>query len=113
MEQIKPPSIGTNEPQDPEAQLSQSTTEDSDAVMEALDDCLVQLQGVVDLVDTALGRLHGRVATGETRLTIVEHEVITADSGNERADEQLDSFAAFTIVNMMLLAFIFVRGWFS
>ncbi|KAI3687283.1 hypothetical protein L1987_80977 [Smallanthus sonchifolius] len=39
---IKQPSIGSTKPQhDPEAQLSQSTTEDSDAVMEALDDHLV------------------------------------------------------------------------
>ncbi|KAI3676480.1 hypothetical protein L1987_86089 [Smallanthus sonchifolius] len=97
MEQIDPPNIGSTKPQqDPETQLSQSTTEDSDVVMEALDDHLVQLQGVVNLTDTALRRLHRRVATGETRLTIVEHEVIAAEQRNERAGEQLDSFAALT-----------------
>ncbi|KAI3797670.1 hypothetical protein L1987_32931 [Smallanthus sonchifolius] len=109
-----PPSTKRSEPQqDPEAQLSESTNKDSDAVMEALDDRLVQLQGVVDLADSALGRLHGRVAVGETRLTAVEHEVITAEQWNEWADERLNSFAALTIVNTMLLAFVLFRGWFS
>ncbi|KAI3725340.1 hypothetical protein L1987_65126 [Smallanthus sonchifolius] len=71
VEQIRLPSIGMSEPQtDKEAQLSKSTTVDTDAVIEALDDRLVQLQGVVDLADSALGRLHGRVATGETSVWI-------------------------------------------
>ncbi|KAI3813067.1 hypothetical protein L1987_17783 [Smallanthus sonchifolius] len=82
-----PPSTDRSEPhQDPEAQLNESTNEDSDAVMEALDDRLVQLQRVVDLADSALRRLHGRVSVGETRLTAVEHEVIAAEQQNERAD---------------------------
>ncbi|KAI3754549.1 hypothetical protein L1987_54334 [Smallanthus sonchifolius] len=75
-EKIKPSTIGSTKPQqDPEAQLSQSTTQDSAAVMEALDDRLVQLQGVVDLTDTTLRRLHGRVVMGETRLTIQQFRV--------------------------------------
>ncbi|KAI3816679.1 hypothetical protein L1987_16382 [Smallanthus sonchifolius] len=85
--QVRPQEVGPTEPtippsterselqEGPKAQLSESTNEDSDAVMEALDDRLVQLQGVVDLVDSALGRLHGRVALGKTRLTAVELEV--------------------------------------
>ncbi|KAI3807874.1 hypothetical protein L1987_23810 [Smallanthus sonchifolius] len=109
-----PPNTERIEPQpDPEAQLSVSTNEDSDAVMEALDDHLVQLQGVVDLADSALGRLHGRVAVGETRLTAVEHEVIAVEQRNERAGERVDSFTALTIVNTMLLAYVLFRGWFS
>ncbi|KAI3825422.1 hypothetical protein L1987_06909 [Smallanthus sonchifolius] len=109
-----PPNTERSEPQpDPEAQLSESTNEDSDAVMEALDDRLVQLQGVVDLVDSALRRLHGRVAMGETQLIGVEHEVIVAEQRNERASERLDSFTAVTIVNTMLLAFVLFGGWFS
>ncbi|KAI3814405.1 hypothetical protein L1987_19160 [Smallanthus sonchifolius] len=75
-----PPSTERSEPQqDQEAQLSESTNEDSDVVMEALDDRLVQLQGVLDLADSTLGRLHGRVTVGETRLTTVEHEVIATE----------------------------------
>ncbi|KAI3825421.1 hypothetical protein L1987_06908 [Smallanthus sonchifolius] len=55
-----PPNTERSEPQpDQEAQLSESTNEDSDAVMEAQDYRLVQLQGVVDIVDSALGSLHG------------------------------------------------------
>ncbi|KAI3819701.1 hypothetical protein L1987_13549 [Smallanthus sonchifolius] len=109
-----PPSTERSEPhQDPKAQLSESTNEDSDDVMEALDDRLVQLQGIVDLAYLALGRLHGRVSMGQTRLTAIEHEVIAAGQRNERADERLNSFAALTIVNTMLLAFILFRGWFS
>ncbi|KAI3813919.1 hypothetical protein L1987_18654 [Smallanthus sonchifolius] len=76
--QVRPQEVGPNEltiptttersepQQDPEAQLSESTNEDSNAVMEALDDRVVQLQGVVDLADSVFGRLHGRVAVGET-----------------------------------------------
>ncbi|KAI3827814.1 hypothetical protein L1987_01899 [Smallanthus sonchifolius] len=109
-----PPSTERSEPlHDPEAQLSESTNEDSDAVMEALDDLLVQLQGVVDLANSALGRLHGRVAVGETRLIAVEHEVIATEQRNERAGEHLNSSAALTIMNTMLLAFFLFRGWFS
>ncbi|KAI3762613.1 hypothetical protein L1987_53050 [Smallanthus sonchifolius] len=44
------------------------------------------LQGVLDLADSALGRLHGRVNMGVTRLAAVEHEVIAAEQRNERAD---------------------------
>ncbi|KAI3825264.1 hypothetical protein L1987_06745 [Smallanthus sonchifolius] len=68
-----------------------------------------QLQGMVDLADLALWSLHGRVAVGETRLTAVEHEVIAAEQRNERVNERLDSFAALTIVNTMLLAFVLLE----
>ncbi|KAI3805379.1 hypothetical protein L1987_27713 [Smallanthus sonchifolius] len=55
-----PPNTERSEPQpDPGTQQSKDTSEDSDAVIEALDDHLVQLQGVVDLNDSTLGRLHG------------------------------------------------------
>ncbi|KAI3813945.1 hypothetical protein L1987_18680 [Smallanthus sonchifolius] len=37
---------------------SEDTSEDSDAIMEALDDRLVQLHGEVGLHDLAVGRLH-------------------------------------------------------
>ncbi|KAI3819487.1 hypothetical protein L1987_13326 [Smallanthus sonchifolius] len=69
--------------------------------------------GVVGLTNSALRRLHGRVVIGETRLTAVEHEVIAAEQRNEWAGERLDSFAALTIVNTMLLAFVLFRGWLS
>ncbi|KAI3825382.1 hypothetical protein L1987_06865 [Smallanthus sonchifolius] len=105
-----PPNTERSEPQpDLEAQLIKSTNEDSDVVMEALDDRLVQIQGVVDVADSALGRLHGRVAMGETRLTALEHEVIAAEQRNERVGEHLDSFGALTIVNTMLLAFVLLE----
>ncbi|KAI3784516.1 hypothetical protein L1987_43615 [Smallanthus sonchifolius] len=109
-----PPNIERSDPQpDPGAQQSEDTSEDSDAIIEALDDRLVQLQDVVDLNDSALGRRHGRVTVGETRLVAVEQEVIAAGQQDERAGERLDSFAALTIVNMMLLAFVLLRGWFT
>ncbi|KAI3784170.1 hypothetical protein L1987_43264 [Smallanthus sonchifolius] len=109
-----PPNTARSKPQpDPEAQLSESSNEGSDAVMEALDDRLVQIQGVVDLADSVLGRLHGRVAMGETRLTAVEHEVIAAEQRNERAGERMNLFATLTVVNTMLLVFVLLRGWFS
>ncbi|KAI3827754.1 hypothetical protein L1987_01837 [Smallanthus sonchifolius] len=92
---------------------SVDTSEDSEAIIEALDDRLVQLQGVVDLNDSALGRLHGRVTAGETRLTAVEQEAVAVGQRDAWNDEHLDSFAALTIVNMMLLAFVYFRGWFS
>ncbi|KAI3815753.1 hypothetical protein L1987_15434 [Smallanthus sonchifolius] len=92
---------------------SEDTSEDSDAIIEALDDRLVQLQDVVDLNDSALGRLHGRVTAGEIRLTAVEQEAVAARQRDARTSERLDSFAALTIVNMMLLAFVLLRGWFS
>ncbi|KAI3744831.1 hypothetical protein L1987_57924 [Smallanthus sonchifolius] len=54
-----PPRTKRSEPQpDLGAQQSKDTSEDSDAVIEALDNCLVQLQGVMDLNDSALGRLY-------------------------------------------------------
>ncbi|KAI3821439.1 hypothetical protein L1987_09007 [Smallanthus sonchifolius] len=113
-EHTRPPSFGMTEPQpDPEAQLSEDASEDSDAIREALDDRLVQLQGEVGLHDLAVGRLHERVTAGETGLAAVEHEVIAAGQRDERAGESLDSFAALTIVNTMLLAFFLFRGWFS
>ncbi|KAI3821198.1 hypothetical protein L1987_08757 [Smallanthus sonchifolius] len=106
-----PSSTERSEPQpDPGAQQSEDTSENSDAIIEALDDRLVQLQGVVDLNDSALGRLYRRVTMGETRLEVVEYEVIAAGQRDERADERLDSFAALTIVNTMLLAFVLLRG---
>ncbi|KAI3776194.1 hypothetical protein L1987_40325 [Smallanthus sonchifolius] len=72
-EQIIPPNTVMNEPQpDPGAQQSEDTSEDSDAIIEALDDRLVQLPGVVGLHGSALGRLHERVTAGETRLAAVE-----------------------------------------
>ncbi|KAI3816243.1 hypothetical protein L1987_15936 [Smallanthus sonchifolius] len=113
VEQIRPPIIGMSKPQqDPGAQLSEDTSEDSDAIIEAPDDRLVQLQGIVDLNDSALGRLHGRVTPGETQLAVVEQGVIAAGQRDARADERLDSFVALTIVNTMLLAFVLFRGWF-
>ncbi|KAI3744763.1 hypothetical protein L1987_57854 [Smallanthus sonchifolius] len=96
-----------------EKDTSEDTSEDSDAIIEALDDRLVQLQGVVDLNVSALGRLHGRVTMGETWLEAVEHEVVAAGQRDERAGERLDSFAALTIVNTMLLTFVLLRGWFT
>ncbi|KAI3774252.1 hypothetical protein L1987_48800 [Smallanthus sonchifolius] len=49
-----PPRNEKREPQpDPGAQQSEDTSEDSDAIIEALDDRLVLLQGVVDLNDSA------------------------------------------------------------
>ncbi|KAI3825652.1 hypothetical protein L1987_07183 [Smallanthus sonchifolius] len=108
-----PPSTERSETQpDLGAQQSEDTSEDSDAIIEAVDDRLVQLQGMVDLNDSALGRLHGRVTTGETLLTVVEQEAVAAGQREARIGERLDSFAALTIVNTMLLAFVLFRGWF-
>ncbi|KAI3786533.1 hypothetical protein L1987_40283 [Smallanthus sonchifolius] len=50
----------------PGAQQSEDTSEDSDAIIEALDDCLVRIYDEVGLNGSALGRLHGRVVAGET-----------------------------------------------
>ncbi|KAI3773873.1 hypothetical protein L1987_48412 [Smallanthus sonchifolius] len=44
-------------------QQSKDTNEDSDAILEALDDLLVQLQAEVGLNGLALVRLHGQVTT--------------------------------------------------
>ncbi|KAI3762699.1 hypothetical protein L1987_53140 [Smallanthus sonchifolius] len=80
MEDSRPPSIVTSESQqDPEAQLNKNSSEDLNAVMEALDDRLVQLQGVVDLADSDLGSLHGQVTMGKTRMAAAEHEVIASE----------------------------------
>ncbi|KAI3819680.1 hypothetical protein L1987_13527 [Smallanthus sonchifolius] len=76
-----PPSTERSKPQpDPGAQQSEDTSEDSDAIIEALDDRLVQLQDVVDLNDSELGKLHGRVTAGETRLTAVEQGALQRES---------------------------------
>ncbi|KAI3775932.1 hypothetical protein L1987_45692 [Smallanthus sonchifolius] len=42
-----------------------------------------------------------------------QHEVIAAGQRDERADERLDSFAALTIFNTMMLAFVLPRGCFT
>ncbi|KAI3786534.1 hypothetical protein L1987_40284 [Smallanthus sonchifolius] len=86
-------------------QQSEDTSEDSDAIIEALDDHLVRLQGEVGLNGSTLGSLHGRVTIGETRLAAVEQEVVAAGPQDAWTNERLDSFAALTIVNTMLLAF--------
>ncbi|KAI3814075.1 hypothetical protein L1987_18820 [Smallanthus sonchifolius] len=75
-----PPSTERSEPPqpDPGAQQSEDTGEDSDAIMEALDDRLAQIQGEVGLHDLSVGRLHGRVTAGKTRLAAVEQGVTVA-----------------------------------
>ncbi|KAI3773897.1 hypothetical protein L1987_48436 [Smallanthus sonchifolius] len=114
IEHTRPPSPEMSEPQlYPEEQLSKDASEDSDAIIEALDDYLVQLQSEVGLHDLALGRLHGRVTVGETRLTAVEKGAVPTGQRDAWTGERLDSFAALTIINTMLLAFILFRGWFS
>ncbi|KAI3797633.1 hypothetical protein L1987_32893 [Smallanthus sonchifolius] len=111
IEQTRPTSPRMSKPQpDPEAQLSEDASKDSDAIIEALDDRLVQLQGVVDLNDSALKRLHGRVTIGETRLTAAWKGAFAVGQRDARTGERLDSFAALTIVNTMLLAFFLIRG---
>ncbi|KAI3825269.1 hypothetical protein L1987_06750 [Smallanthus sonchifolius] len=112
--EIIPPNTEMSEAQpDPRTQQSNDTSEESDAIMEALYGRLVGLQGEVGLNDLALGRLHGRVTAGETRLAEVKQGAVVAGQQDTWTNEPLDSFAALTIVNTMLLAFALFMGWFS